>query len=117
MGRARIEPDVEQRRRSCRILRVVIVAEKPRLGPLGEPGVGAFRLESVGDALVDLVVDEDVMAALLTKTAIGTPQALAAHHPVSLLPTMPLMRFSPEAGTQRVSLIAPSAVSRSVAPL
>src|ERR1700722_21022112 len=56
-------------------------------------------------------------SAFLTKTAIGTPQARWRLITQSgLLATMPLMRFSPEAGTQRVALMAASAVSRRVAP-
>ena len=51
----------------------------------------------------------------LTNTAIGTPQARCRLITQSgLAPTMPRMRFSPDAGTQRVSPIALSAVSRKV---
>ena len=52
-----------------------------------------------------------------TNTVIGTPQARCREITQSgLLMTMPLMRFSPCGGTQRVSLMAASARSRSVSP-
>ena len=52
-----------------------------------------------------------------TNTVIGTPQARWREITQSgLLITMPLMRFSPAAGTQRVSLMASSARWRSVSP-
>ena len=50
-----------------------------------------------------------------TNTVIGTPQARWREITQSgLLSTMPLMRFSPAAGTQRVTLMASSARWRSV---
>ncbi len=50
-----------------------------------------------------------------TNTAIGTPQARWREITQSgRLSIMPLMRFSPAAGTQRVCLISRSAISRSV---
>ena len=53
----------------------------------------------------------------LTKTVIGTPQARWREITQSGRDSiMPLMRFSPAAGTQRVSLIAVSARWRSVSP-
>ena len=52
-----------------------------------------------------------------TNTVIGTPQARWREITQSgLLSIMPVMRFSPCAGTQRVTLIAASARWRSVSP-
>ncbi len=53
----------------------------------------------------------------LTNTAIGTPQARWREITQSgLVSIMPLMRFSPAAGTQRVALMACMARPRSVSP-
>ena len=53
----------------------------------------------------------------LVKTAIGTPQARCREITQSgRLTIMPLMRFCPDGGTQRVCAIACSARARSVSP-
>ena len=75
------------------------------------PGVGALLLEGVGDALVDLRrpagFRAEPSAFSRTNTAIGTPQARWREITQSgRLSIMPVMRFSPAAGTQRVVLIS-----------
>jgi hypothetical protein len=53
----------------------------------------------------------------MMKTAIGTPQARWREITQSgLASIMPVMRFSPALGTQRVTLMAESARWRSVSP-
>ena len=77
--------------------------------------------ERLDDALVDARVVEDLdraVAGSRTKTAIGTPQARWREITQSgRLSIMPVMRFSPARGTQRVALIASSARWRSVSPV
>ncbi len=93
---------------------VLGLEEAPRRAG-GEPGVGAFLLEGVGDALVDALVLEDVdrPSPSRTKTVIGTPQARWREITQSGCSSiMPRMRFWPAGGTKRVSLMASSARSR-----
>ena len=51
VGRAGIEPDVEDVLDLRPRLVGVVIAEETLLGALGEPGVGALLLEGVDDAL------------------------------------------------------------------
>ena len=78
-----------------------------------------LRLEGLGDALVrprgPAGFRPSRPASRATNTAIGTPQARWREITQSgRLSIMPVMRFSPGGGTQRVPLIACSARARSV---
>ena len=106
VGGAGIEPDVEN---VVDLLPAFVGALRPeealaRAG--GEPGVGAFGLEGLDDAHFDLGVLQDLDRAVgfsLMNTAIGTPQARWREITQSgRLSIMPVMRFSPCGGTQRV---------------
>ena len=84
------------------------------------PGVGAFLLEGIGDALVDASfsrISAEPSPFSRTNTAIGTPQARWREITQSgRLSIMPLMRFWPDGGTHCVTEIACSARARSVSP-
>ena len=72
---ARVEPDIEDVRHLLEILGLVLVAEEA-LGRAFEPHVGAFGAEGVDDAAHHLGIAQAARrSALLTNTAIGTPQA------------------------------------------
>ena len=80
-------------------------AEEALAGAVHVPGVGAFLLEGVRDALVDGVVLQDFgrAVALLAHEHRDrhAPGALARDHPVGPAGIMPLMRFSPTAAPIR----------------
>ena len=79
--------------------------EEARAVGVGEPGVGALCVEGVGDArsVRPLASPQDLAASpCSTNTVIGTPQARWREITQSgRFSIMPLMRFSPAAGTQR----------------
>src|SRR6195256_5879828 len=88
MGRARIEPDVEDVIDLLPFVGIVVGLEETR-GRAGRvPGIGAFLLERVGDALVDARIVEDLDRAVpLLADEHGdrhAPGALARDHPVGL---------------------------------
>ena len=82
MGRARIEPDIEN------VVDLFVFSgswsgQKARGGACREPGIGAFLLESVRDALIDLLVDEDFLCVLIDEDRDRhAPGALARDHPI-----------------------------------
>ena len=121
MGRAGIEPDVENvvdlaasprwraRRGSARARRPRTRRRRPRCS------------KAVGDAGVrrasSLRISAEPSPFSRTNTAIGTPQARWRETTQSGRPSiMPVMRFSPCGGTQRVALMASSARWRRVSP-
>jgi len=118
MGRAGIEPDIQNVVDFFIIGGVVVGREKTLGRAVLVPGVGAFLFERSDDPGVDLFIDQNVVAAFLTKTAIGTPQARWRDTTQSgRLAIMPVMRFSPAAGTHLVRPISSSATSRKVGRL
>ncbi len=86
VGRARVEPDVEDVGDDLPVLVRVVVAEEAGLGVGLEPGVGALVLEGVADPGVDGGVAEDldgaVRPALDEAGQRHAPGALARQHPV-----------------------------------
>ncbi len=85
VGRAGIEPDVENVVDLLIVGRIVVGREEAPRRALLVPGVGAFLLERRGDARVDAFVDQDFVAALFHEHGDRhAPGALAAHHPVGL---------------------------------
>ena len=117
--RAGIEPDVEN---VVDLLPAVVaeLAEEALARARRIPGVGAFR--SNASTMRTLTsgssrISTEPSGFSLMKTVIGTPQARWREITQSgRLSIMPLMRFSPCAGTQRVASIASSARWRSVSP-
>ena len=108
--RAGVEPDVEMS--STFFQRVVgELAEEALARAVLVPGVGALLLEGFDDAHVrprgPARISTEPSGFSLMNTAIGTPQArwreITQSGRVSI---MPVMRFSPCAGTQRVALMA-----------
>ena len=121
VGRAGIEPDVEN---VVDLLPVLVGAASrgsARAAPACVPGIGAFLLEGVGDALVDRVVLQDFGRAvgLLAHEHRDrhAPGALARDHPVG--PALDHAGDAVLAGgrhpARRLDL-ACSAMSRSVSP-
>ena len=110
VGRAGIEPDVEDVVDLLPASLACSRAEEALARAVGVPGVGALLLEGVGDALVDALVVQDFdrpSPFSWTNTAIGTPQARWREITQSgRLSIMPVMRFSPGGGTHAVSSIA-----------
>ena len=85
VGRAGIEPDVEDVVDLLVIGGIVVRREEAPRRALGVPGVGAFLFEGLGDARVDALVDQRRMLALLDEDRDRhAPGALPAHHPVRL---------------------------------
>ena len=86
MGRTGVEPHVEHVVDLLVTGRIVLLAEEARGRARREPGVGAFRLEGIGDALVDVLVDEDVVGAPLDEDRDRhAPGALARHDPIGTI--------------------------------
>ena len=99
VGGAGIEPDVEN---VVDLLPAFVGAraEEALARAFRVPGVGAFLLEGVGDALVDrgivCRISTEPSPFSLTNTVIGTPQARWREITQSgRLSIMPVMRFSP----------------------
>ena len=85
MRRARVEPDIEDVVDLLVVVGIVVGREKTLSRALRVPGVGAFLLEGLCDALVDALVHQrDVLALLDEHRDRHAPGALAAHHPVGL---------------------------------
>ncbi len=85
MGRAGIEPDVEDVVDLLVIGGIVVGREEAPRRALLVPRVGALLFERRGDARVDAIVDQDFVAALLDEHRDRhAPGALAAHHPIGL---------------------------------
>ena len=83
MGRARIEPDIENVVDLFVFFRVVFGLQEARGGAVREPGVRALLFEGVRDALVDLLVDENFLCVLIDEDRDRhAPGALARDHPV-----------------------------------
>ena len=74
MGRAGIEPDIENVGDLLVIVGIAALAQEARRRR-GEPGIGAFGLERLLDALVDRRIVQHLAGFLSTKIASGTPQA------------------------------------------
>ena len=88
VGGAGIEPDVEDVVDLLPLVGIVVGLEETRGGAGRVPGVGAFLLEGVGDALVDARVVEDFDRAVVLLAHEHrdrhAPGALARDHPVGL---------------------------------
>ena len=83
MGRAGIEPDVENVVDLFVMVRVVFGREEARGRAFREPGVGALLFEGLGDALIDLLVDENFLCVLVDEDRDRhAPGALARDHPI-----------------------------------
>ena len=110
--RAGVEPDVEN---VVDLLPGVVgdLAEKALARAGGVPGIGALGLEGLDDAHFTSEssrISTKPSGFSLMNTAIGTPQARWREITQSGRDSiMPVMRFSPCAGTQRVALMALSA--------
>ena len=117
---AGIEPDVENVVDLLPLVGIVVGLEETRGGAGRVPGVGAFLLEGVGDALVDARVVEDFDRAVVLLADEyrdrHAPGALARDHPVGLALDHAGDAVLPLRGTQRVTLIAASARARNVSP-
>ena len=74
MGRAGIEPDIENVRDLLVIVGIVVVAKEPLAGR-GEPGIGTFFFERLRMRSITALIAQGSPVSLLTKTVIGTPQA------------------------------------------
>ena len=117
-SRARIKPDIENVVDLFIIFRVVIRGDEARGGALREPRIGTFLFESVRDASIDLLVDEDFVCFLIDEDRMGTPQARWRETTQSgRFAIMPVMRFSPAGGYHFVTAISRSAISRRVSSL
>ena len=103
MGRAGIEPDVENVLHLLVIVRIAALAQEASRRR-GEPGVGAFRLEGLLDALEHAGSFSTSPVFLSTKIASGTPQARWRDSTQSGRPsTIAPMRFCPRGGYHLVS--------------
>ncbi|MCY1500632.1 hypothetical protein D9M68_346800 [compost metagenome] len=82
VGRTGIEPDVEDVHDLVPLFVVVVVSEEAILGTFGKPGVRTFLLESVEDAGVDGLVDQDLTLVVGKDRDRHAPGALTREHPV-----------------------------------
>src|SRR4029450_9650616 len=84
MGAAAVEPDVEDVGDPLKVVGVAIAEELG--GIAGVPGVDAGLADGIGDALVDLMIDERLSGlAVDEQSDRHAPGALAAQHPVGPL--------------------------------
>ena len=85
VGRARIEPDLDQIVDLFVVFGLVLLAEEPLLGARSEPCVRALLLEGAGDTRIDVFVVQDLVAALANEyRQRHAPGALSREHPVGL---------------------------------
>ncbi len=83
VGRARIEPDVENVVHLLEFRRIEIGREKTRAILVGEPCVGTFFLEGIHDAFVHALVDQRFAGIFIDEHCNRhAPGALARDHPV-----------------------------------
>ena len=112
VGRAGIEPDIDDVLDLLELVRIVVVAEEARRRRL-EPGIGAFAAEGVDDALHHLRIAQQLAALLVDEDRDRhAPGALARDHQSGRCAIMECSRVLPCGGTKRVSSIAFSATSR-----
>ena len=84
VGRARVEPDIEDIH-DLRPRLVGLFAEEALTRAFGEPGIGAFLLEGFEDAGVDAVVLQDLALFVDEDADRHAPGALARQNPVRAL--------------------------------
>jgi hypothetical protein len=120
MGRARVEPDIKDVVDFLPVGRIVVGRKKARGRADLIPGSAPSRSNaSAMRALTCASLRTSTVPSGRSRmnTAIGTPQARWREITQSgRFAIMPVMRFSPCGGTQRVVLMAASARWRSVSP-
>lgn len=116
VGAAAIEPHVEDIHDLQPLVVVVVIAEEALLGAFGEPGVSTFGLESLEDAGVDGLIDQNLALLIGEDGDRHAPAALARQDPVGPAFDHGAQAVLPEAGTKRVWSMALKERERSVVP-